>query len=334
MALHLGELVLEGGAALAPMAGVADRAFRQICRKFGAVYTVGELTSARGLLQGSRKTEALLEMGPEERPGAVQLFGDDPEAMARGAEAALRFSPQVIDLNMGCPAPKIAGNRAGAALMKEPELAARIIRAVKSASPVPVTVKFRKGWDEGHINAVEFARMAQESGADAITVHGRTRAQMYAPPADWDILRQVKAAVSIPVIGNGDVDSPQKAKAMLEETGCDLVMVGRGALGRPWLFGQIAAFLRDGSLLPEPPIEERMAVMLRHIRLMEQYKGPQVAFREARKHCGWYMTGIRGAAALRRQAGSIGSMADVEALAQAAIQLYYSQGALGEDISP
>ena len=176
--------------------------------------------------------------------------------------------------------------------------------------------------------------MAQESGADAITVHGRTRAQMYAPPADWDILRQVKAAVSIPVIGNGDVDSPQKAKAMLEETGCDLVMVGRGALGRPWLFGQIAAFLRDGNLLPEPPIEERMAVMLRHIRLMEQYKGPQVAFREARKHCGWYMTGIRGAAALRRQAGSIGSMADVEALAQAAIQLYYSQGALGEDISP
>ena len=185
--MHLGELILEGGAALAPMAGVADRAFRQICREFGAVYTVGELTSARGLLQGSRKTEALLEMGPEERPGAVQLFGDDPEAMARGAEAALRFSPQVIDLNMGCPAPKIAGNRAGAALMKEPELAARIIRAVKSASPVPVTVKFRKGWDEGHINAVEFARMAQESGADAITVHGRTRAQMYAPPADWDI---------------------------------------------------------------------------------------------------------------------------------------------------
>jgi len=324
--MRLGQLVLEGGAALAPMAGVADRAFRQLCREFGAVYTVGEMASAKGLLQGSRKTEELLTLGPGERPAAVQLFGDDPEVMARAAELAMKACPDVIDINMGCPAPKIAGNRAGSALMKEPDLASRIIRAVKTASPVPVTVKFRKGWDDTQINAVEFAQMAEESGADAIAIHGRTRAQMYAPPADWEIIRRVKAAVSIPVIGNGDVDSPQAAKALLETSGCDLVMVGRGALGRPWLFRQIAAFLRDGTLLPDPPMEERMAVMVRHVERMAAYKGDYVAFREARKHCGWYMTGIRGAAALRRQAGTIQSLEEVRELAREALRLAAQNG--------
>ena len=318
-ALRLKDLIQENGAALAPMAGVADRAFRQLCRELGAVYTVGEMASAKGLLLGGSKTAELLELGPAERPGAVQLFGDDPEVMARGAEAALAFSPDVIDINMGCPAPKIAGNRAGSALMKDPELASRIIRAVKNASPVPVTVKFRKGWDDASVNAVDFARMAEESGADAITIHGRTRAQMYAPPADWDIIRQVKEAVSVPVIGNGDVDSPRAAQAMLRQTGCDLVMVGRGALGRPWLFGQIADLLSGGVPCPDPPMEERMAVMLRQVELMIAYKGERVALREARKHCGWYMAGIRGAAALRRQAGTISAMEDVRALARAAI---------------
>ena len=314
-----GNITLEGGAALAPMAGVADRAFRQVCREFGAVYTVGEMVSARGLALGNRKSLELLELGPGERPGAVQLFGDDPESMARGAEAALAFSPDAIDLNMGCPAPKIAGKNAGAALMKDPELASRIIRAVKAASPVPVTVKFRKGWDEDHVNAVEFARMAEESGADAIALHGRTRAQMYAPPADWEIIRRVKEAVKIPVIGNGDVDSPQAAKAMLEETGCDLVMVGRGALGRPWLFSRIREYLLTGTLLPEPPLEERMAVMVRQVELMAEYRGGRAALLEARKHCGWYMTGLRGAAALRRQAGTVSTPEDVRALARAAL---------------
>lgn len=319
--MQIGTVSLTGGAALAPMAGVADRAFREICRSFGAVYTVGEMVSARGLLQGSGKSEELLVMGPKERPGAVQLFGDDPETLARAVDVAMKFQPEVIDLNMGCPAPKIAGNKAGAALMKDPDLASRIIRGVKAASPVPVTVKFRKGWDETSVNALEFAKMAQESGADAIALHGRTRAQMYAPPADWEIIRQVKAAVSIPVMGNGDVDSPQAAKRMLESTGCDLVMVGRGALGRPWLFGQIAAFLRDGTVLPDPPMEERMEVMLRQVALMAAYKGDRIAFREARKHCGWYITGMRGAAALRRQAGTVSCLEDVKQLAQAAIRL-------------
>ncbi len=318
--MKIGNVILEEGAALAPMAGVADRAFRQICRSFGAIYTVGEMVSSRGLVLGNQKSTQLLELGPLERPAAVQLFGDDPDAMARAVPAAMEAKPDVIDINMGCPAPKIAGGRSGSALMKEPELAARIIRAVKDASPVPVTVKFRKGWDDAHVNAVEFARMAEASGADAITIHGRTRAQMYAPPVDWDIIRQVKEAVKIPVIGNGDVDSPQAARALLDSTGCDLVMVGRGALGRPWLLGQIREYLTTGRLLPDPPMEERMAVMVEHIRLMASYKGDAVAFREARKHCGWYMTGMRGAAALRRQAGTIGSLEDVRALAQAALE--------------
>lgn len=318
--MKIGNVILEEGAALAPMAGVADRAFRQICRSFGAVYTVGEMVSSRGLVLGNQKSTQLLELGPLERPAAVQLFGDDPDAMARAVPAAMEAKPDVIDINMGCPAPKIAGGRSGSALMKEPELAARIIRAVKDASPVPVTVKFRKGWDDAHVNAVEFARMAEASGADAITIHGRTRAQMYAPPVDWDIIRQVKEAVKIPVIGNGDVDSPQAARALLDSTGCDLVMVGRGALGRPWLLGQIREYLTTGRLLPDPPMEERMAVMVEHIRLMASYKGDAVAFREARKHCGWYMTGMRGAAALRRQAGAIRSLEDVRALARAALE--------------
>lgn len=328
--MKIGTVTLAQGAALAPMAGAADRAFRELCRSFGAVYTVGEMVSARGLLQGSERSEELLVLGPGERPGAVQLFGDDPEALARAVEAAMKYRPEVIDLNMGCPAPKIAGNRAGAALMKDPELASRIIRAVKRASPVPVTVKFRKGWDENSVNALEFARMVQESGADAIALHGRTRAQMYAPPADWEIIRRVKEAVSIPVMGNGDVDSPRAAKRMLEATGCDLVMVGRGALGRPWLFGQIAAFLRDGTVLPDPPMEERMEVMLRHVSLMAAYKGEKTAFREARKHCGWYITGIRGAAALRRQAGTVSGPEDVRALAREVIRLS-KENDLGKD---
>ena len=323
--MKIGNITLEGGAALAPMAGVADRAFRQVCREFGAVYTVGEMVSAKGLSLGSRKSARLLELGPLERPAAVQLFGDDPETMARGVEAALEAAPDAIDINMGCPAPKIARGRAWAALIREPELAGRIIRAVKDRSPVPVTVKFRKGWDEDHVNAVEFAKMAEASGADAIAVHGRTRAQMYAPPVDWDIIRQVKAAVRIPVMGNGDVDSPQAAKALLETTGCDLVMVGRGALGRPWLFGQIRAYLTTGELLPDPPKEERMAVMVRQVELMASYQEERAAFLEARKHCGWYMTGLRGAAALRRQAGTISSLEDVRALAQAALELWAAQ---------
>ena len=303
--MRLAHLTFETGAALAPMAGVADRAFRQLCREMGAVYTVGEMVSAKGLLQGSAKTRELLEMGPGERPGAVQLFGDEPDVLARAAEAAMAAGPDVIDLNMGCPAPKIAGNRAGSALMKDPELAARIIRSVKAASPVPVTVKFRKGWDENSVNAVEFARMAQESGADAIAIHGRTRAQMYAPPADWEIIRQVKEAVSIPVIGNGDVDSPRAAKALLEQTGCDGVMIGRAAQGNPWIFRDTVAFLETGSV-PEPPDrQKKKRMVLEHADLQLRTKGEYTGVREMRKHLAWYTAGMPLSARFRQTINSM-----------------------------
>ena len=217
---------------------------------------------------------------------------------------------------MGCPAPKIAGNRSGSALMLEPDRAESIIRAVKEASSIPVTVKFRKGWDDSHINAVEFAQMAEAAGADAVTVHGRTRQQMYAPPVDWEIIRQVKNAVSIPVIGNGDVVSPETAKALYETTGCDLIMIGRGALGAPWLFRQVRQYLQTGAYEPPPPLEKRMELMVEQMTLAVQYKGERVASHEARKHCGWYISGVRGAAKLRRRTGELQTLDDIKRLAE------------------
>ena len=220
--MKLGSWTLPPFAMLAPMAGVSDRALRELAMREGAVACVGEMVGCKGLVQGSRKSAELMEIGEREMPCAIQLFGDEAEPMARAAELAQQYSPAWLDINMGCPAPKIAGNRSGSALMLDPDRAESIIRAVKKASSIPVTVKFRKGWDDSHINAVEFAKMAEAAGADAVTVHGRTRQQMYAPPVDWEIIRQVKNAVSIPVIGNGDVVSPETAKALYETTGCDL----------------------------------------------------------------------------------------------------------------
>lgn len=315
-AMQLGKWELPAYAMLAPMAGVSDRALRELCRRFGAVATVGEMVSSKGLVQGSRKSAALMQIGEREMPSAIQLFGDEPEAMARAAALAQEYHPAWLDINMGCPAPKIAGNRSGSALMRDPERAAAILRAVKAESSLPVTVKFRKGWDDAHVNAVEFAIMAEQSGADAITVHGRTREQMYAPPVDWEIIRRVKEAVSIPVIGNGDVVSPETAKALYDATGCDLVMIGRGALGAPWLFRQVQQYLATEHYDPAPPLSERMALMVEQMTLAVQYKGEGVASREARKHCGWYISGIRGAAQLRRAAGELQTLEDVKRLAE------------------
>lgn len=316
--MKLGQLEIEKTAALAPMAGVADTAFRLICKEYGAAYVVGELVSAKGMTYHSKNSAKLLEITGLERPMAVQLFGGEPETMAEAAKMSLKNDPDVIDINMGCPAPKVTATGAGSALMRDLPRASRIIEAVRAAVPsrIPVTVKFRKGWDSNSVNAVEFARMAEQSGAAAVTIHGRTREQMYAPSADWEIIRKVKEAVSILVIGNGDVDSPQAAAEMYRQTGADLVMVGRGALGRPWLFAQIRAFLTDGSIPPDPPLEERMAVMMRHIRLAAELKGEYTALRESRKHIAWYLKGVKGAAKFRNASGSVSTVAEAEALAR------------------
>ncbi len=312
--MKIGNTELPKTAALAPLAGVADRAMREICREYGACWTVGEMTSSKGLSFGSKKSEELLEIGEAERPTAVQLFGSEPETMAQAAEMALEHKPEAIDINFGCPVPKVAGNGGGSALMKDPELAGRIVEAVVRAVDIPVTVKFRAGWDSEHINAVEFAKICEEAGAAALTVHGRTRMQMFAPPVDLDIIRRVKKAVNIPVIGNGDVDSPQAAKRMYDETGCDLVMVGRGAMGNPWLFRRIEHYIKTGELLPEPSPEERMAVLKKHVELLCKYKGEYVGMREARKHSSWYIKGMRGAAEFRRECGEITAPEDLERL--------------------
>ena len=319
--MHIGNVEIRGKAALAPMAGVADRAFRKICMDFGAACVISEMVSAKGFTFGDRKSAELLELDDDIRPAAIQLFGDDPAIMAEAARQALEFRPNWIDINMGCPAPKIAGNHCGSALMREPDLCHRLVQAVKDAVPVPVTAKIRKGYAQDEINAVEVALACEAGGADAITVHGRTRDQMYAPPVDWDIIRQVKQAVKVPVIGNGDVVDAKSAADLYEQTGCDLVMVGRGALGKPWIFQQIEAYLKHEVLLPEPSMAQRLATLMRQVQLTVEHKGERVALLEARKHTAWYLSGMRGAAQLRREAGSLTTLDDLAGLCARVIQM-------------
>ena len=312
--MKLGHLSIDGFAALAPMAGVTDRAFRELCASFGAAYVVTEMVSARGLLYHNRKTAELMELSEAERPAAIQLFGDDPQIMAQAARRAMDFSPDAIDINMGCPAPKVTGTGGGSALMKDPQLCARIVEAVKAAVPVPVTVKIRKGWDDEHVNAPLVAKLCAQAGADAITVHGRTREQMYRPSADWEIIRKVRQAVDVPVIGNGDVACAADAARMMEQTGCDLVMVGRAALGNPWIFREINAFLGSGRVIPPPGLPERLLVLRRHVAAMCALKGEAHAMREARKHAGWYLRGLKNAAQYRRRTGALATFDDLDHL--------------------
>ena len=307
-----GPVRLEATAALAPMAGFCDTAFRTICKAFGASYVVGEMTSAKGLTYEGEKSKALLFVSAAERPMAVQLFGNHPDTVARAARLAMAYAPDAIDLNMGCPTPKITGNGCGSALLKSPALAGEIIRAAALAVPVPVTVKIRLGWDEESVNCVEMARIAEQNGAAAVTLHARTRAQMYAPQADWSWIGKVKRAISIPVIGNGDVCSAQDALRMYEETGCDLVMIGRGALGCPWLFAQVAAARKGLPVPPDPTPAQRMRILRRHVDLLVENKGEQTGMREARGHIVHYIRGLRGAAALRRTACTLTRLEELD----------------------
>lgn len=314
--MKIGNLEIQGHAALAPMAGVADRAFRELCTGYGAAYVVSEMISSKGVSMGDRKSKALMQLSAAERPSGVQIFGSDPEIMAQSVQTVLEVCPDFVDINMGCPAPKIAGNGGGASLMRDPVLAEKIVAAVvKACDGTPVTVKIRTGWDFDRINAVEMAQRAENAGAAAITIHGRTRQQMYAPPVNLDVIAGVKRSVSIPVIGNGDILDGLSAAEMLERTNCDFLMIGRGALGRPWVFQAVNAYLNEGRILPEPPVSERMRVMVKHIHMICEYKGERVGIREARKHAAWYTKGIRGAAEYRRQLGQLESLTSLQEIA-------------------
>ncbi len=318
--MKIGNLEINGFAALAPMAGVADRAMREICVSFGAAYTVGELTSSKGVSLGDKKSGGYLKCFPAERPMASQLFGSEPQVMAEAAKIAEQQSPDFIDINMGCPAPKVAGNGGGSALLRTPKLAEEIIKAVAEAVKLPVTVKIRTGWDSFSINAPEIARAAEAAGAAAITVHGRTRAQMYASGIDYKTIAEVKKAVKIPVIANGDITDGITAKYMLDATGADFIMVGRAAMGNPFVFEQINAYLSRGEILPAPTILQRMETLKRHIDLMLCYKPERVALNEARKHTAWYVKGIKGAANLRRECGEIKCREDIDRIIQKALE--------------
>lgn len=309
-------LDLAGKLFLAPMAGVTDLAFRTVCAELGADVTVTEMVSSRALCYQDKKSVSLLGKTPRGLCGA-QIFGNDPAVMARAAKLALDHSGcDYIDLNMGCPMPKIAGSGDGCGLMKTPELAADIVSAVKDAVDVPVTVKCRKGWDKGSVNVVEFACLMEEHGADAICVHGRTRVQLYSGVADWDIIREVKQAVHIPVIANGDVFDGDKALACLRRTGADALMVGRASFGDPWVFSEIQAALRGEPVPPRPPLAERVDVALRQFELAREDKGERIACLEARKHFAWYLRGVPYANYYKEKISNVSSMAEIYAVAE------------------
>lgn len=310
--MKIGSLELKNNVFLAPMAGVTDMPFRVICSEMGCGLVYSEMVSAKGLMYGSKNTEKLLSVDKRERPIAVQLFGSSPEILGKMAKSLEDAAIDIIDVNMGCPAPKIVKNGEGSALMKTPALVGEIVRSVVESQKKPVTVKFRKGFDDGSINAVEIAEIAEANGASAVAVHGRTREQYYSGKADWDIIKEVKKSVSIPVIGNGDVFSPQDAENLFDYTGCDAVMIGRGAQGNPWIFRRITKYLETGEILPPPDAGERMEVAMRHLKMLVDFKGEYIGVREMRRHLSDYTKGMAGAAQMRGKINSASTLAEME----------------------
>lgn len=319
--MKIGNVEIENNVFLAPMAGVTDKPFRIICKEMGCGLVYSEMVSAKGMFYESKNTHKLLESDEKERPVAVQLFGSDPVIMAQMAKRLEDMPIDIIDVNMGCPAPKIVKNGEGSALMKTPELVGKIVKALVESQKKPVTIKFRKGFDDDCINATEIAQIAEANGASAVAVHGRTRQQYYSGKADWDIIKEVKKAVKIPVIGNGDVDSPQKAKELFEHTGCDAIMIGRGAQGNPWIFKRTIHYLKTGELLPEPTAAERAETALRHARMLIEYKGEYIGVREMRRHLSDYTKGLPGAAAIRGRINCAESYEEIEEL----VKMYFGK---------
>ena len=312
MELKIGNVRLENPYILAPMAGVTDLPFRLLCKEMGAGLICMEMVSAKAISFHNKNTEKLMEIEEKERPVSMQLFGSEPDLIAKMAAQIEERPFDILDLNMGCPVPKVVNNGEGSALMKNPKLAAEIVRKTAKAIQKPLTVKIRKGFDEAHSNAVEMAKYLEDAGAAAIAVHGRTREQYYAVKADWEIIRQVKEAVSVPVIGNGDVTDPISAHKMMEETGCDGVMIGRASRGNPWIFRQLVEYDKTGNIPERPDVAELKAMILRHARLQLQYKGEYTGIREMRKHVAWYTAGYPHSAAIRRRVNEIETIGQLE----------------------
>ncbi|MCI8410156.1 MAG: tRNA dihydrouridine synthase DusB [Lachnospiraceae bacterium] len=314
MSIQIGNVTVKGNLFLGPMAGVTDLPFRILCKEQGADFIYTEMVSAKGILYKNKNTEVLLEVDEAERPVALQLFGADPKIMSEMAKQIEQRNFDVIDINMGCPVPKVVNNGEGSALMKNPKLVGEIVSSMTKILEKPVTVKIRKGFGAEDANAVEIAKIVEDSGGAAVAVHGRTREQYYSGKADWEIIRKVKEAVSIPVIGNGDIFEPEDAKRMLEETGCDGVMLARGVRGNPWLFRQTKTYLQTGKILPKPPIEEVIETIMRHAQMQIDFKGDYIGMREMRKHVAWYTTGYPQSAKLRGNINEIENISDLQYL--------------------